>query len=113
MSFYNPYMKTPDWGQGISDIGNQLMLMMMLKRMMGPSEKTERTPGVTEPPTGRHGMSMMAGAQPQPGQMPPTGGPPMTGQMIQGAAPSQMGQQPPPMNPQMLQMLIQMLMQRQ
>ena len=111
MSFYNPYMKTPDWGQGFGDIGQLLMMLRLMQDMRGPKETTERTPGVTEPPTGRHGMSMMAGAQPQ-GPL-SSGGPPVTGQMIQGAAPTQMGQQPPPIDPQMIQMLIQMLMQRQ
>jgi len=101
MSFYNPYMKTPDWGQGIGDIGQLLMMMKLMSQMGGPKETTERTPGVTEPPTGRHGMSMMAGAQPQPGAMPQTGGPPQAGPT---GAPMQM-------NPQIM-MLLQMLMQQ-
>ena len=33
MSFYNPYMKTPDYGQGVSDLKNKAMMAIMA--MMG------------------------------------------------------------------------------
>ncbi len=33
MPFYNPYMKKPDYASGIQDIINQLMQIMMMKKM--------------------------------------------------------------------------------
>ena len=112
--FYNPYMKTPDWGSGIQDIVGQLMQIMMMNKMF-PQSKTTETPemGPQGMPMPRHGMAMQAGAQPQAGGQPPTGGPPMTAQLLQGAAPSGMPPTggPPQMDPQMMQMLMQMLMQ--
>jgi hypothetical protein len=34
MSFYNPYMQRPDYGQGIQDFLSQMFQMMMYKRYM-------------------------------------------------------------------------------
>ena len=41
MSFYNPYMKTPDWGQGIGDIQDrilQILTLGMMGKQQGPSD---------------------------------------------------------------------------
>lgn len=35
MSFYNPYMKGPDWGQGISDVINDLKMKKLIEQIMG------------------------------------------------------------------------------
>lgn len=89
--FYNPFMKTPDWGQGMQDAGQWLMMMQMMNRMF-PQTKTTEIPSTTPqeiPPP-------MSGIQPPQGM----------GQQITGAAPSQMGQQ---ISPQMLMMLMNML----
>lgn len=37
-NFYNPYMKTPDWGAGISNIFNQIMQLRMFNQMFPKSE---------------------------------------------------------------------------
>lgn len=34
MSFYNPYMKTPDWEGGTGDWVNKIMMMLMMGKMM-------------------------------------------------------------------------------
>jgi hypothetical protein len=44
MPFYNPYMKTPDWGSGMQDIGYQLMLMKMIQQMMGQGRQQPQVP---------------------------------------------------------------------
>ena len=87
MPFYNPYMKTPDWGSGAQDIISQLMQMMMMNRMF-PQNKTTESLGATEP----------------------TGGSPLMAGPLQGAAPPQMGQQQ--MDPQLMQIL-QIMFRRQ
>ena len=104
-NFYNPYMKTPDFAQGGSDLFNQLMMMMLMKKMMGPQAQTTETPS-TEP----QGLPpAMGNIQPRPGMaqgimggapqgMPPTGGP--------GGSPM------PQLPPQLLMMLMQMMQQR-
>jgi len=96
-SFYNPYMKTPDWGQGASDLVNQLMMMMMMKKMKDPQTKTTETTDV-----GPQGMPPpMSNIPPAPGM----------GQQITGGAPTSIPTGgPPQMDPQMIQMLLQMLM---
>jgi len=91
MSFYNPYMKTPDFGQGASDIMNQIMMMQMMKRMFPQTQTTEipsTTPQGMPPP--------MSSIQPPQGM----------GQQITGAAPSQMGQQIPP---HMIEMILNLI----
>ena len=128
MGFHNPYMETPDWGSGISDFKNKILMLIMAMNGMpggGGESSSMSSLGETMPGLGRHGMSMMAGAQPQPGSMPPTGGPPMTGPMVQGGAPSsfpptggpptqtQLPTQMPQMDPQMLMMIMKMMQGRQ
>lgn len=39
MSFYNPYMQTPDYGQGIQDITSRILQMIMMKRMFPGQDK--------------------------------------------------------------------------
>jgi hypothetical protein len=98
MSFYNPYMKTPDFGQGTQDIMNQIMQFMLMKQMMGPQG-------------GQPG-----GAPPGQTQMPPpmSNIQPNLGQQITSQAPPSMGQQqrPPQIDPQMIMMLLQMMQRR-
>ena len=43
MSFYNPYKKGPDFGQGIQDAMYQLMQIMMIKNMMGGNNGRQQT----------------------------------------------------------------------
>ena len=38
MSFYNPYSKYPDVGQGVSDLVMQFIQMMMMNKYMGGGE---------------------------------------------------------------------------
>jgi hypothetical protein len=40
MSFYNPYMKDPDWGAGISGLSSQIMQMLMMQKMFPEQEKS-------------------------------------------------------------------------
>ena len=82
--FYNPYMKTPDWGAGMQDIGQQLMMMRLMQQLMGRGNRPQQMPQAQ----GQGGI----GAQP-----------PMTPQT------PAMGQQ---MDPQMLMMVIQAIMNR-
>ena len=67
-NFYNPYMKTPDFGQGSSDIVNQLMMMMMMKRMMGGGDQQPQMPTTIPPQGGMSGQHVMGQAQPEMGQ---------------------------------------------
>lgn len=48
MSFYNPFMKGPDFGAGLSDIAGQVMQMMMMKKMFSQPGQTQV--GQTEVP---------------------------------------------------------------
>jgi len=105
MPFYNPYMKSPDWGSGAQDIISQLMQMMMMNRMFPQNKTTEQTdvgpqgmppPMSNIPPVQGAGQQILGGA---PQGMPPTGGP--------GGSPM------PQVDPQMMQMIMQMLMQQQ
>ena len=100
-------MKTPDWGQGIGDIGQLLMMMKLMSQMGGPKEQ----PGSPLQGMGTGGMGAGQGMPPEQLQAPRPGAasmsPPQQG--VGGA----FGTQMPPMDPQMIQMLIQMLMQRQ
>ena len=48
-SFYNPYMKTPDYSQGANGIMQQIMQILMMKQMMG-GQQGQQSVGTT--PTG-------------------------------------------------------------
>jgi len=97
MSFHNPYMKTPDWGQGMQDIGQQIMLMRLMQQLMGGGDQQTQTPD-----TSPQGMPPpMSNIQPQQG----------IGQDVLGGAQGQLGQQQ--MDPQMLMMIMQLLQGRQ
>jgi len=99
MSFYNPYMKTPDFGQGMQDLVNQILQMLMMKQMMGQGRQQQPTP----PPQAGGNMMTGAGMQAPPQQMP---------QMPQGAG-SPFGTQMPQIDPMMLQYIMQMMSRRQ
>ena len=43
-SFYNPYMKNPDWGAGISGMASQIMQALLMKSMMGGRQQPPQTP---------------------------------------------------------------------
>ena len=96
MSFYNPYSKYPDIGQGMQDIGQQLMMMRLMQQLMGRGNRPQQMPQAQ----GQGGMG--AGAQAPPQQM---------GQPPQGAG-SPFGSPMPQMDPQMLMMVIQAIMNR-
>ena len=49
--FYNPYSKNPDWGQGISDIINQITQIMMLKKAYPGASKDGAAQNNTTMPT--------------------------------------------------------------
>jgi len=57
MSFYNPYMKGPDFGAGISGAAQNIIQMLLLKKFMGGGQKPLAlgmpTPGA---PTGQTTM---------------------------------------------------------
>ncbi len=102
-NFNNPYMKGPDFGQGMGDIISQIMQMMMINKMY-PGQQEQ------EPPPGNQGVSSMFQANgpmgpPRPPQGPPPQGPPPGGPMgppMGGGMQPQMGpppQGPPPMGP--------------
>ena len=134
MSFYNPYQKSPDFGQGINDFVAKLMQMMMMKQVFGQDKKQEvaaQGEGQLGGPQGRVGGQMFGG-QPSPQAQAQGGGPPPgmgAGQMMppqppMGAGPpgmaqagmaQGMAQQMPQLmmaiknNPQLLQMIMQMI----
>jgi hypothetical protein len=45
---YNPYQKSPDIGQGFSDLANQIMSYLLLKKYMGQGQTTPRYPQGTD-----------------------------------------------------------------
>ena len=68
MSFHNPYMKTPDWGQGMQDIGQQIMLMRLMQQLMGGGDQQPQMPTTIPPQGGMSGQHVMGQAQPEMGQ---------------------------------------------
>ena len=41
-NFYNPFMKPPDWGAGIAGTSNNILQMLLMKKLMGGGDaKTE------------------------------------------------------------------------
>ena len=63
--FYNPYQKGPDFGGGLSSMGNNLGMMMLIKKLLGQQGGGEQTP-VAEP-AAPMGTPMNTGAMPVPG----------------------------------------------
>ena len=92
MSFNNPYMKQPDFGQGMSDIMQQVMQMLMIKKMGGQGQPQG---GATNDPGMGLGTSM-------PGGMTSPGQPPGMG--LQGMAGS--GPSPYGLSPEMIQKIM-------
>lgn len=102
MSFFNPYMKGPDIGQGAGDLMGQIMQMLMMKKM-GGGQQTQQVP---TPLPQQGGMmqggnmgALMGGASQAAGQMNPSlgGGP-------QGGGPQGGGLGG--LDPQMLQQML-------
>ena len=87
-SFYNPYQKGPDFGQGIGDIAQQIMQILMMKKMF-PGQQTQETQMPGQMPSPR----FQGGALSSPNPM--------------GQAPGSMPEQG--LDPQMLMMLMKML----
>ena len=95
-NFYNPYSKYPDIGQGTSDLVNQIMMMLMMKKMMGQGQQ----PNVPQS-AGQGGAGVGVGAG-------------MQGAM--GNAPQGMDSPfgtPYSQDPQLMMMLMQMMQRRQ
>ena len=106
MSFYNPYSAKPDFGQGMGDIAQQIMQILMMKKMF-PGQQQQ---GLQGPLTGGGAGGVGAGAMG--GGMPGMGGgmpPPMmgggAGGMGAGGAGAAGG-----MDPQMLMQLLMKLL---
>ena len=99
-SFYNPYMKTPDYSQGANGIMQQIMQILMMKQMMGGQQGQPTSGGQNfigpQQPTTQTGLPQMPSQQGMGG----TGG---TGGMGVGLQ---------NMNPQMIMAIIQQLLQR-
>jgi hypothetical protein len=112
--FYNPMMKTPDFGQGFGDIMNQIMQMLMIKKMYPNQQQTPNMGGPTpsapsgpQIPGGPSMTSMGGPSSPMGGGVP--GGPGMTPTPQMGGS---MGGGLAGMDPEKLRMLIMMLMQK-
>ena len=64
MSFYNPYSKHPDYGQGINDLVMQFVQMMMMKKYMGQGQgQGQGKPQLGQTPMPQQGQTAQAGAQ--------------------------------------------------
>ena len=100
MSFYNPYQKGPDFGQGMGDIAQQIMQILMMQKMF-PGQKQQ---GLQGPLTGGGAGGIGAGGMG--GGMPGMGGGMGAGGagMGAGGAGAAGG-----MDPQMLMQLLKML----
>lgn len=105
MSFFNPYMSKPDYGQGFGDLRNLILQIMTQGKMGGGGGQQQPMPQQGAPMPG-------GGTNPGAMSMSMPSGQPMGGGMNPGAMsmsrPGGMGQGQ--MNPQMLMMLIQKLM---
>ena len=53
MSFYNPLMKTPDWGAGTSGVLDKFTQMMLLRQMLGMGKKDKDEVPTTATPMNR------------------------------------------------------------
>lgn len=116
MSFFNPYMKGPDYGQGMQGIISQLMQLLMMGKMFPGQQQQPQTPQQTAEAAGHAGGQIA----PQPDAarlaqtiMPQQQG--MTGlqgmgqpMMPQGGGMDQL-QGMPNISPEMLQQIIRML----
>jgi len=59
MSFYNPYMKGPDFGAGFQDIMSQIAMMLMMSKLAGPGKgKTTEETGIAPLPGDTNIMGM-------------------------------------------------------
>jgi len=56
-NFYNPYLKKPDYGQGMNDMMNQLMMMYLIGMFPSKTTKTGTTP-LPKPSAGQIAPSM-------------------------------------------------------
>jgi len=90
MSFYNPFSSKPDFAQGIEGIINQIMQMMMMKKL------GQQTPTTSVGQTPTNPAAFSAGNRPMPqgmgGMMPPLNGqygPTGTTGMSQAGQPNQ------------------------
>lgn len=116
MSFYNPYMSHPDYGQGVNDFINQLFQMMMYKKYMdsmGDTEGQNRFPREGEGPSdyGKIGMHNDLQSIMQPAQtFSPPGPSPYAQPAAQAAAAPQ--SMLPQISPEVLQMMQQMFQQQ-
>ncbi len=117
-NFYNPMMKTPDFGQGFGDIINQIMQMLMIKKMYPDQGGQAANAPVATGNTQGAPQLMPMGGQPSASMAPP---PPRPGAMMGGAGGGGMagamgGGQPGGgagmggMNPDLLRMLMMALM---
>ncbi len=91
-NFYNPYMKTPDYASGISDMLNQFLQILMMKKMF-PGNRNQGQAQITpqpnaQMPTGVSRLGQYGATVPQPS--------------------ATMGQQPT-IPPDILQLLIKLL----
>ena len=132
MSFYNPYMKGPDFAQGINDMVSKLMQMMMMKQVFGRGPANTQTQEMANTPMpqargqGQMGNPMQSVVGQAPGSFPDSqarsyqggGGTPMgvgPPGMAQAGMAHGMSQQMPQLmmaiknNPQLLQMIMQMI----
>ena len=132
MSFYNPYMKGPDFAQGINDMVSKLMQMMMMKQVFGRGPANTQTQDMANTPMpqargqGQMGNPMQSVVGQAPSSFPDSqarsyqggGGTPMgvgPPGMAQAGMAHGMSQQMPQLmmaiknNPQLLQMIMQMI----
>ena len=132
MSFYNPYQKSPDFGQGINDFVAKLMQMMMMKQVFGQQGGPPQTQEMANTPMpqargqGQMGNPMQSVVGQAPSSFPDSqarsyqggGGTPMgvgPPGMAQAGMAHGMSQQMPQLmmaiknNPQLLQMIMQMI----
>ena len=114
MSFYNPYQKSPDFGQGINDFVAKLMQMMMMKQVFG-QQGGQQQPGVEasgQAQLGQPGQAPMVGAGigSQQQHQPTMGaGPPGMAQAGMAQNMAQQAQKDLKISPELLQALMMML----
>lgn len=102
--FHDPYSAKPAYGQGIQDIMNKLMQMIMMSKMF-PQQGQERTGQTQAPPMQRGAGANILAQAPQGGQQP--GMPPQQPMTPQGGQ-ALGGLQG--IDPMMLQKLLPMMM---
>jgi len=102
MSFYNPYSPKPQIGQGIQDMMNQIMQIMMLKKMMGGGQGQTQSLGQTPMPGNALGSASMGSGAGLMGAAPPS----MQGPSYPGGMGGGQGQQIDPNIMAMIQKLM-------